>query len=94
LNLYRYAIVLSELLKVEKRKIWWFRKKTVIELQSGILGIEHYLKFLFKILKLFKIKKKLKFKKSQKSKDLLTRIASGESIWGSCSKKDRLLKNQ
>jgi hypothetical protein len=24
----------------------------------------------------------------------LTRIASGESIWGSCSKKDRLLKNQ
>ncbi len=35
---------------------------------------------------------------SNKSQEIgeenLTQIASGESIWGSCSKKGRLLKNQ
>jgi hypothetical protein len=31
---------------------------------------------------------------AKKLHTFLTRIPSGESIWGSCSKKDRLLKNQ
>jgi hypothetical protein len=38
--------------------------------------------------------KLLSHKKKIRSQSFLTRIPSGESIWGSRSKKDRLLKNQ
>jgi hypothetical protein len=82
---------------LDSNKICHFDHKQCIILGAIFSTIEHlvgsnlWLDFVFQKNERFSIEKE---NNKAFSVNILTRIPSGESIWGSRSKKDRLLKNQ
>ncbi len=67
-------------------------------LEDSILGRIHRVDALNRVLERVQLKiNRIKYGKKelqQQRSTCITLIASGESIWGSCSKKGRLLKNK